>query len=327
VETSPVVQVISIVLTPTIVGDQALIHALDSLAVEDPAIRFRSDSATGRCMLAGVSELHLEIVVDRLKREFNIEAAVGRPAVFLKSVLSTEAIGECKHLRVRRGRQDYAHVKMRLVPRPDGTGYLFESQILGNSIPPRFIPAIEQGIDDARNVGLSGGHPIDDVKVVLIDGSYHDVDSTEAAFSTAASQAFSDGAMRAKPTVVEPVMRAVIAVPEEFLAEVMTDLDRRRAEIQLSDHRGEWRSVVACAPFGRLLGFAAELNHRTRGRATCAVHFVRYQQRDSFSDDGDRDSLVGAPRKPIVPSRESAIGLPEPDEEDDGDESWLQPRS
>ena len=325
-ETNRIVQVVSIVITPTVDGDQGLTRALASLAAEDPAIRFRSDSATGRCMLAGVGELHLEIVVDRLKREFNIEAAVGRPAVFLKSALSNEAIGECKHLRVRRGRQEYAHVKMRLVPRADGTGYLFENQVLGDSIPPQFIPAIEQGIDDARNVGLSGGHPVDDVKVELIDGSYHEVDSTESAFRISASQAFSDGAMRANLTVVEPVMRVVIAVPEEFVADVITDLDRRRAQTQVTDHRGEWRTVVACAPFGRLLWFAAELSHRTRGRATSSMHFVRYQQRDSFSDEGDRDSLVGAPRKPIVPIRESAIALPEPDEGDDGDERWLQPR-
>ncbi len=273
-------------------------------------------------MLAGVGELHLEIIVDRLRREFNIEAALDRTTVFLKSALSTEAIGECKHHGVRHGRQEYAHIKMRLVPRPDGAGYVFDDRILGGSIPSRFIPAIEQGIDDARNCG----HPIDDVNVELIDGSYHEVDSTESAFRIAAQQAFSEGAMRAKPTIVEPVMRVVMAVPEEFLAEVMTDLDHRRAQTQLSDSPGEWRTVVALAPFGRLLGFATALNHRSRGRATCSMHFVRYQQRDSFSDEGDRDSFVGAPRKPTIPIRDSAIALPEPDEEDDCD-TGLQPRS
>jgi len=320
------VQVISIVLTPKIVGDEALTRALEALRAEDPAIRFRSDSVTGRCMLAGVSELHLEIIVDRLKREFKIEAALDRPTVFFKSALSSEAIGECKHLDAHGGRQQYAHVKIRLVPRPDGAGYLFDNQILGNAIPSRFLPAIEQGIDDARNLGVGAGHPVDDVKVELFDGTYHDVDSTESAFRIAARQAFFDGAARAEPKVVEPVMRLVIAVPQEFLADVMADLDRRRVEIQSSDGSGEWRTVVALAPFGRLFGYTTELNHRSRGRATCTLHFARYQQRDSFSDEGDRDSLVGAPLKPIVPSRESAVALPEPDEDDNSQagDPWIK---
>lgn len=324
-ETNRIVQVVSIVITPTVVGDQALTRALASLAAEDPAIRFRSDSATGRCMVAGVSDRHLEIIIDRLRLEFSIEAAVGPPS-FLKAALSAEAIGEYKHHEVRDGRQEYAHVKLRLTPQPDGAGHAFENQTLVGSIPSRFIPAIEQGIDDARTVGLCGGHPIDDVKVELFDGSYHDLDSSGSAFRIAARQAFVEAATRAKPKVVEPVMRVVIAVPEEFLADLMTDLERRRAEIQMSDHQGEWRSVVARVPFAFLLGYAHELNRLSRGRATYSMHFAHYQQRDSFSDDGDRDSVVGAPRKPIVPIRESAIALPEPDEGDDGDESWLQPR-
>jgi elongation factor G len=326
-EANRIVQVISIVITPKVVGDQALTRALASLAGEDPAIRFRSDSETGRCMLAGVSERHLEIIVDRLKREFGIEAALDRPTVFFKSALSNEAIGEYKHLDASGGRQQYAHVKIRLSPRPDGAGYLFDNQIFDHSIPSRFIPAIEQGIDDARGIGVGGGYPVDDVRVELCDGSYHDADSTESAFRSAARQAFFEGATRATPKVVEPVMRIVIAVPEEFLADVLTDLDRRCAEIQSSDSNGEWRNVVARAPFGRLFGYTAELTHRSRGRATCSLHFASYQQRDSFSDDGDRDSLVGAPLRPIVPSRESAIALPEPDEDDNSDERWPQPRS
>ena len=326
-EVNRIVQVISIDLTPKIVGDQPLTRAVELLAAEDPAIRFRSDPATGRCMIAGVSERHLEIIIDRLRREFSIEAAVDRPEVFFKSALSTEAIGEGKHQGTRRGRQQYAHVKMRLVPRPNAAGYQFDNQILGDSIPARFIPAIEQGIDDARTFGLCDGRPLDDVKVELLDGSYHDVDSTDEAFRVAARQAFSDGAMRAKPTVVEPLMRVVIAVPQEFLADVMADLERRRAQVQFSDRGDEWRTVVALAPFGRLLGYTSELNYRSRGRATCSMHFVRYQQRDSFSDEGDRDSLVGAPLKPVLPSRESAIALPEPNKDDDPDEGWLHLQS
>jgi elongation factor G len=249
VATNPV-QVISIVLTPKIVGDRALTRALESLAAEDPTIRFRSDSASGRCMLAGVGELHLEIIIDRLKREFHIEAALDRPTVFFKSALSSEAIGECKHMDACGGRQQYAHVKMRLVPRPDGAGYLFDNQTLGNAIPSRFLPAIEQGIDDARAIGVNGGHPVDDVKVELFDGSYHELDSTESAFRIAARHGFLEGVARARPTVVEPVMRIVIALPEEFVAEVMTDLNGRRAQIKLSGPRGEWCTLAALVPFG-----------------------------------------------------------------------------
>jgi len=324
VEDNPIVQVLSIVITPKIVGDRALARALGSLAGEDPAIRFQADSATGRCILAGISELHLEILIDRLKREFNIEAAVDRPTVILKEALSVEAIGECKYHKVLRGDQQYAHVKVRLSPRPDGSGYLFDNQILGDSIPSRFVPAVEQGIDSARLCGVCAGHPVDDVKVELLDGSYHDVDSTDLAFRIAARQAFVEGAIRAKPTVVEPVMRLEIDVPNEFLVDVSTDLERRRGHIQSCDRRGEWRAVVARVPFARLLGFTTALNHHSRGRATYSMHFDSYQQRDSFSDEGDRDSLVGAPRKPIIPNRASAIALPEPDEDDDLDEGSPQ---
>ncbi len=277
-------------------------------------------------MVAGVSELHLEIIVDRLRREFNIEAAVGPTTPFFKEALSTEAIGEMKYTGVDQGRHEYAHVKVRLSPRPDGSGYLFDNQILGDSIPSRFVPAIEHAIDAARLCGVSAGHPVDDVKVELFDGSYHDVDSTDSAFRIAARQAFVEGAIRAKPKVVEPVMRVEVVVPEEFLAGVMADLDRRQAQIQSSDQHAEWCTIVARVSFGRLLGYAPALNEHSRGRATYSMHFDCYQQRDLFSDEGDRDSLVGVPRKPIVPNRESAIALPEPDEDDDLDEGSPQPQ-
>lgn len=326
-DTNRIVQVVSIVITPNVLGDQALARALALLAAEDPAIRFRSDSATGRCMVAGISDRHLEIIIDRLRRDFHIEAALDRPMVLFKGALSTDAIGEYKHHELRHGRHEYAHVKLRLTPQPDGAGYSFDDQTLGRTIPSRFIPAIERGIDDARTVGVCWGNPVDDVKVELFDGSYHDLDSSESAFRTAARQAFLEGATRAKPKVVEPVMRLVIAAPDEFLAVVITDLERRNGQIELSGPRGEWRTVVARVPFARLFGYAHELNQLSRGRATYSLHFARYQERDTFTDEGDRDSLVGAPKKPIIPQRESAISLPEPDEDEDSDENWLQPRS
>jgi elongation factor G len=325
----PHVHVVSIALTPKIVGDDALVRALFQLKADDPAIRIVSaDSATGRVVVAGVSELHLEIVVDRLRREFGIEGSVDRPLVFLKGALRDAAVGEYKHRTTGPGRREYAHVKIRLSPRPDGTGYVFENRLLGDVIPARFLSAIVQGIEAARLMGVSGGHSIEieDVKVELFDGSYHDVDSSESAFRSAAMQAFIYGVVRAKPVVVEPVMRIVVSVPEEFLHDVMSDLVSRSGQVQSSERVNDRRIIVARVAVAHLFGFTSELNNRSHGRATYSMSFDSYQERDSFSDEGDRDSLVGAPRKPIVPGRLDAIALPEPNENDDLEDDWLRPR-
>lgn len=321
----PPVHVVSVAITPKIVGDQALIHALFQLRTEDPAIRVTSaDPATGRAIVAGVGELHLEIILDRLRREFGIEAAVDRPRVFLKAALRETAVGECKHLTTLSGIREYAHVKVRLTPRPDGTGYLFENRLTGGAIPTQFFPAVIQGIDAARGLGV---YPIEDVMVELVDGSHHELDSSESAFRSAASQAFIYGAIKAKPAVVEPIMRVEIAVPEEFVQAVMADLARRRGQVQSSERMKDRQIVVARIAVAHLFGFASGLNHDSRGQATYSMRFDGYQERDSFSDEGDRDSLVAAPRKPIVPGGASSIALPEPDADDYPDEDWLQPRS
>jgi elongation factor G len=328
----PPVQIITITITPKTVGDDALARALFQLKAEDPAIRITSaDPATGRVSIAGVSELHLEVVVDRLKREFGIEAAVDRPVAFLKESLRDMALGEHKHTRAKRGRHEYAHVKLRLTPREDGAGYVFESGLVGDVLPSRFVAAAEEGIENARVFGVLSGRPIDDVKVELLDGSYHDVDSSESAFRIAGGQAFVEGALRAKPIIVEPVVRIEVSVPVKMVNDVRRHLEGRRGRIQSCDERGERHTVVARAPVRHLFGYAADLNQLTHGRATYSMRFDHYQARESYPeelnlDEGDRDSLVGAPRKPLVPSRDSAIALPEPDENDDLDNNWLRPR-
>lgn len=327
----PPVHVVSIALTPKIVGDEALALALVQLKAEDPTIRITSaDPTTGRVVVAGVSELHLEIIIDRLRREFSIVADVDRPVAFLRGSLREMAIGDWKHTNAKPGRHEYAHVRVRVTPRDDGAGYVFENGLAGNVLPDRFIAATEQGIDNARMHSVFSGHPVEDVKVELIDGSYHDTHSSESAFRIAAGQAFIEGVMKAKPIVVEPVMRVEVSVPEEFLRHVTAGLVERRGQIQFCEERGgEWRTVVALVPVAQLFGYATQLRQLSYGRATYAMRFVRYQPRPEGPNpgDGDRASMVGAPRKPVVPGRLDAIALPEPDEGDNSDDDWLQPRS
>jgi len=316
---TPLTHVVSIAITPKILGDDTLERALFQVKGDDPAIRIVSmDRVTGRVVIAGVSELHLEIVIDRLRREFGIEAAIDRPMVFLKGVLRDAAVGEYQHRTTSLERREYAYVKVRVSPRPEGAGFRFENCLSGDAVPARFLSAIVHGIETARLMGTSGGHSIEieDVNVELLDGSHHEVDSSEPAFRSAGMQAFIYAFLRAKPTVLEPVMRVEISVPEEFLHDVMSGLAVRRSQIQSSEGTTGGRIVIARVAVAHLFGWASELNHRSKGRATYSMRFDSYQERDSSSGEGDRDSLVGAPIKPIVPNRESAIALPEPNEDD-----------
>jgi elongation factor G len=328
-DTKHSVQVISITLTPKVHADQTVARALESLMTEDPAIRVTSsDSATGRVVVAGVSELHLEIVIDRLRREFNVEATIDSPTVLLKEALLNSAVGEIKHTATKDGRQEYAHVKVRVAPRKDGSGYVFENHLTGDAIPSEFLPAIERGIDDARLKGVCGGHPLEDIQVELLDGSYHAEASSESAFRIAAKQAFVEGALRARPTVVEPVMRVEVVLPRTCmeLDDVTWGLTLRQGRIESREDRADVHVVVALVPFAQLFGYAGELNRDSRGRATYSIRFDHYEPLPAELDEGDRESWVGAPRRPVVPGRHDAIALPEP-EEDDPDEDWLQPRS
>jgi len=314
-------QIVSILITPKIVGDQTLAEALDRLAAEDPTIRVVNfDSGTGRVVVAGVGETHLEVIVGRLAREFNVEAAIGRPEAFLKTALLGSATGESKYLKPSRGRQQYAHVKLRLTPRDHGGGYSFENNALANTFPEPFIRAIEQGVETARGFG----HPMDDVTVELFDGSYHDLDSSELAFRIAASQAFFEAVSRGRSVVVEPVMRVDVDVAIKHAARVVQNLSQRGAQVVSQRTETTLRTIVAFVRVAQIFGLAISLAEMTKGVGTYSIQFDHYQPiPDELNrDDTDRDSLVGAPRKPVAPRRRSAIALPEPEEDDSDFGEW-----
>jgi elongation factor G len=271
--------VISLAIEPKTKGDQEnLGNGLAKLMAEDPTFRVRTDEQTGQVVIAGMGELHLEIIVDRLKREFGVEASVGKPQVAYKETLTRPADGEMKYAKQTGGRGQYGHCKIHLYPGEPGTGYLFENEIVGGTIPKEFIKPIDEGIKEALTRGVLAGYPIDDVRIVLYDGSYHDVDSSEMAFKIAGSMAFQDAAKKAKPVLLEPVMRVEVVVPKDYMGDVMGDLASRRGRIQSQEDRGGTQIINARVPLSEMFGYATDLRSRTQGRATYSMHFDRYEQ-------------------------------------------------
>jgi elongation factor G len=267
-----------------------------------------------------MGELHLEIVVDRLKREFDVDVTVGKPQVVYKEALTRPADGEMKYAKQTDGHGQYAHAKVRVQPGAPGTGYVFQNELGGAALPKEFIESIEEGIIEAVAHGVLAGYPIDDVRVTLYDGSYHDIDSSEVAFRIAGSLAFQDAAKRAQPILLEPVMRVEVRVPPEYVAGVLAGLSVRRGQIQSQEDRGGTQVVAARVPFSEMLGYATDLRTRTIGRGTYAMQLERYQPCAGPGND-DRDSLVGAPRRPAPTLRTSSVALPEPEDDRPGDES------
>jgi elongation factor G len=271
--------VISLAIEPKTKADQEKLgQGLGKLMAEDPTFRVKTDQATGEVVIAGMGELHLEIIVDRLKREFNVEASVGRPQVAYKETLTRPADGEMKYAKQTGGRGQYGHAKIHLYPGEPGTGYVFENEITGGSIPKEFIKPIDEGIKEALTRGVLAGYPVDDVRIVLYDGSYHDVDSSEMAFKIAGSLAFQDAAKKAKPVLLEPVMRVEVVVPKEHMGDVMGNLSSRRGQIQSQEDRGGTQIINARVPLSEMFGYATDLRSRTQGRATYSMHFDRYEQ-------------------------------------------------
>jgi elongation factor G len=270
--------VISLAIEPkTKVDQEKLGTGLAKLMAEDPTFRVNTDVQTGQTIIRGMGELHLEIIVDRLKREFNVEASVGKPQVAYKETLTREAEGEGRYVRQTGGRGQYGHAKIRLYPGAPGTGYIFEDEIVGGSIPKEFIKPINEGIKEALTRGVLAGYPVDDVKIELYDGSFHDVDSSEMAFKIAGSMAFQDAAKRAKPVLLEPVMRVEVVVPKEHMGDVMGNLSGRRGQIQSQEDRGGTQIIAARVPLSEMFGYATDLRSRTQGRATYSMHFDRYE--------------------------------------------------
>jgi len=271
--------VISLAIEPKTKSDQEKLGVgLSKLMGEDPTFRVKTDQQTGQVVISGMGELHLEIIVDRLKREFNVEASVGKPQVAYKETLTRPADGEMKYAKQTGGRGQYGHVKIHLYPGEPGTGYIFENEIVGAAIPKEFIKPVDEGIKEALTRGVLAGYPIDDVRIELYDGSFHDVDSSEMAFKMAGSMAFQDAAKKAKPVLLEPVMRVEVVVPKDYMGDVMGDLASRRGRIQSQEDRGGTQIINARVPLSEMFGYATDLRSRTQGRATYSMHFDRYEQ-------------------------------------------------
>ncbi len=271
--------VISLAIEPKTKSDQEKLGVgLQKLMQEDPTFRVKTDEQTSQVVIAGMGELHLEIIVDRLFREFSVAASVGKPQVAYKETLTRPAEGEMRYAKQTGGRGQFAEVKIRLFPGEPGTGYIFENEVKGGSIPREFIKPVDEGIKEALTRGILAGYPIDDVRIELYDGKHHEVDSSEMAFKIAGSMAFQDAAKKAKPVLLEPVMRVEVVVPKEFIGEVMGDLASRRGRIQSQDDRGGTQIVNARVPLSEMFGYATDLRSRTQGRATYSMHFDTYEQ-------------------------------------------------
>ena len=306
--------VLLIAVRPKTKADQEKLgRGLGKLMAEDSTVRMKTDPASGEVVIGGMGEVHLEIVLDRLKREFNVEAFVGRPQIAFKETVTRPAEGEIKYAGQTGGRTQYGHVKIHLVPGEPGSGYVFENRIVGGSIPEEFLKPIDEGIRESLTRGVLAGYPVDDVRVELHDGSYHDLDSSEEAFKIAGSMAFQDAAKKAKPVLLEPVMRVEVVVPTEFVNDVMGDLSSRRGQIRSQENRGDTQIIRAGVPLSEMFGYSVDLRERTRGRGTFVMQLGHYQPVPPTDDDSDRDSFVGAPRKPAPTLRESHVAFPEPD--------------
>ena len=271
--------VIALAIEPKTKADQEKLGmGLAKLMAEDPTFRVKTDEETGQVVISGMGELHLEIIVDRLKREFNVEAAVGKPQVAYKETVTRASEGEGRYIKQTGGRGQYGHAKIRLIPRKPGEGYEFVNEIVGGSIPKEFIKPIDQGIREALTTGVLAGYPMDDVKIELYDGSYHDVDSSEMAFKIAGSMAFKDAAKKAHPALLEPVMRVEVVVPEEYMGSIIGDITSRRGHIQSMEARGGSQVIASRVPLSEMFGYATDIRSATQGRGSYSMHFDRYEQ-------------------------------------------------
>jgi elongation factor G len=271
--------VIAVAIEPKTKADQEkLASSLARLADEDPTFQVETDQETGQTLIHGMGELHLEVIVDRLLREFNVDANVGRPQVaYRETIRSAAEKVEGRFVRQTGGRGQYGHVVINLEPAP-GEGFDFDNQIKGGAIPSEFLPAVEGGIEEALQSGVKAGYPMVDVRVELIDGSSHDVDSSEMAFKIAGSMALQEAARRAKPVLLEPVMAVEVVTPEEFLGDVIGDLSRRRGKVEGQEPRGNAVAIQASVPLGEMFGYATDLRSSTQGRATFTMQFERYEE-------------------------------------------------
>ena len=271
--------VIQLAVEPKTKADQEKMGlAIQKLAQEDPTFRVNTDPETGQTILSGMGELHLEIIVDRMMREFSVGANVGKPQVAYRETIRKNAEAEGRHVKQTGGHGQYGHVKIRVEPLPSGSGFVFENDVTGGRVPKEYINPTEAGIKEALEGGILAGYPMSDVKVTLYDGSYHDVDSSEMAFKIAGSMAIKEAARRAKPVLLEPIMAVEVVVPEDYMGDVIGDLYSRRGRIEGSELRGTTRIIKAMVPLSSMFGYATELRSRTQGRGSFTMHFGKYEE-------------------------------------------------
>src|SRR2546422_3291436 len=271
--------VIAVAIEPkTRADEEKLGVSLSRLALEDPTFRVTSDEETSQTLIHGMGELHLEIIVDRLLREFRVEANVGKPQVAYRETIRKHAEAQGRYVRQTGGRGQYGDVYLEVEPNEPGKGFEFENKIIGGSIPREYIPAVEKGIREALDTGVLAGYPIVDIKVRLTDGSYHDVDSSEMAFKIAASMGVKEACRRAKPVLLEPLMDVEVVTPEEYMGAIVGELNSRRGRIVSMEARGSSQVIRATVPLGQMFGYATEMRSMTQGRATYTMQFARYEE-------------------------------------------------
>ena len=271
--------VISLSIEPKTKADQdKMTTALQKLQEEDPTFRAHTDQETGEVIIAGMGELHLDIIVDRMRREFKVEANVGAPQVAYRETFRQSAQVEGKFARQSGGRGQFGHVWIEFSPNEEGKGFEFENAIVGGVVPREYIPAVQAGLEDALERGVLAGFPMVDVKAKLFDGSYHDVDSSEMAFKVAASMALKNAASKCQPVILEPVMKVEVVMPEEYLGDIMGNITSRRGRVEGMEARGNAQVVKAFVPLSEMFGYATTLRSATQGRGTFSMHFDHYEE-------------------------------------------------
>jgi elongation factor G len=271
--------VISVAIEPKTKADiDKLSRALQALAKEDPTFRVAVDPETNQTIISGMGELHLEILVDRMLREFNVEANVGNPQVAYRETIRKSTVQEGKYIRQSGGKGQYGHVVIEVEPGPPGSGLEFVSKIVGGVIPKEYIPAVEQGVREACEGGVLAGYPVIDLKVTLVDGSYHEVDSSEMAFKFAGSIAIKEGVMKCAPVLLEPMMKVEVEVPEAYLGDIMGNLNSRRGQIEGMSSEGGVAKVTAKVPLAEMFGYATDIRSMTQGRGVFTMEFSHYDE-------------------------------------------------
>lgn len=270
---------ISVAIEPkTKVDQEKMGAALGKLAQEDPSFRVRTGEESGQTIIEGMGELHLEIIVDRMQREFNIAANVGKPRVAYRETIRKVVEQEGKYIRQTGGRGQYGHVWLRIEPKEPGSGFEFVNEIIGGVVPKEYIPAIEKGVREQMENGIIAGYPVVDIRVAIFNGSYHDVDSSEMAFKIAGSICFKEGAAKANPVLLEPIMKVEVITPEEYMGDIVGDLNRRRGMIQGIDESPTGKIINVEVPLAEMFGYATDLRSLSQGRATYVMEFLKYSE-------------------------------------------------